>query len=66
MALLLTMRKQARTSKDNDLLQNFVSLLEHRISQLEEREAPAIDGLVQLKRKLGDMSEELFNINKQR
>ena len=47
----------AAARKDNTVLQNFISLLEHRIAELEEREAPAVDYLIGLREQIGEMNE---------
>jgi septal ring factor EnvC (AmiA/AmiB activator) len=47
----------AAARKDNTVLQNFISLLEHRIAELEEREAPAVDHLIQLREQINEMND---------
>ena len=53
----------AGARQDNTVLKNFIEILEHRIAELENREAPALDALMSMKGRIESMSNELFILN---
>ena len=53
----------AGARQDNTVLKNFIEILEHRIAELENREAPALDALMTMKGRIEHMSGELFALN---
>ena len=53
----------AGARQDNTVLKNFIEILEHRIAELENREAPALDALMSMKARIESMSNELFVLN---
>ena len=53
----------AGARQDNTVLKNFIEILEHRIAELENREAPALDALMSMKSRIESMSNELFVLN---
>ena len=53
----------AGARQDNTVLKNFIEILEHRIAELENREAPALDALMTMKGRIEAMNSELFALN---
>jgi len=54
----------AQARQDNGTLKNFLEILEHRIAELENRETPALITMLELKKQVESMSDELYELNK--